>query len=363
MKSSILIFSGLLLLTATPNANAFSAQMYANTISAHNIGVIQHTITTNAFNSFKGSMATALGKDTPTPQTNEDPHKTYGRAPMYGTASIYGEYNDDGRAGRSGGDTLNANAALNNLWVNWYHLGDNAKFDDFSRLEMKYDTIMFGIAGGQTKMLNGLSKWGLYTGYVGGTQENKDINIDGNGGYFGIYNGNTFGNLSLFATVNGGVLNNSAETMFGSDEFTNFWLGGAIDATYDYALDATFTLQPGTHIGYTWVRAEDYQTTSGSYLENEPMGLIEFTPHISAIKHIGNGWIGAINLKYTMLFTTGGDTIANSATIPELDFGNFTEYTLSLEKSVYNFNFSANFGRRDGARDGWIGGLNIKYLF
>jgi hypothetical protein len=40
-----------------------------------------------------------------------------------------------------------------------------------------------------------------------------------------------------------------------------------------------------------------------------------------------------------------------------------SEYGITLEKNVSNLNLSATIGRRDGARDGWIGGINVKYVF
>lgn len=363
MKTTSLFISPLLFLTFASGAHAYSSHIYANTISAHNISVLQHTITQTAFNSFEGSMATHLGQQQTSNLPAPNSPDLYGRAPMYGAAPVYGEYNDDGLAGRSGGDGLNTNAALNSIWFNWQHLGDNAKFDDFSRLNTKYDMVMMGLAGGRAKMGNGISEWGLYTGYVGGTLENSDISIDGQGGYFGVYNGFSIGVFNLSTTINGGVIDNASDTQNGTDDFTNFWVGGAINATYDIALDNTFTLQPGIHAGYTWIKSENYTSVSGDLIENDAFSMLELSPEIRAIKHIGNGWFGSLNAKYAMIFANGGDIVVNDNSISELEIGNFVEYSISLEKSISNVNMSANFGRRDGARDGWIGGLNIKVIF
>lgn len=368
MKHTLFAAASALTLAGISNGNAANASVYANTISANNIISIQHTITQTAFSSFSGSMRGAMGAQKQrtlqtSAQSNEDPTKTYGRAPMYGTAPMYGEFNDDGSAGRSGGDIFNPDAALNSIWANWQHLGDNAKMNNFAPLDSDTDTFMLGIAGGQSDFAGGLSKWGLYTGFVNGEQTNSDINIEEHGGYFGIYNGNTFGNFGLYATLNGGVLNNSAKTPHGTDEYSNFWLGGTISATYDFTLDNTFTLQPGINLGYTWIRAEDYTSASGDIMNNDAFGAFEVSPALRAIKYIGDGWFGSLNAKYVMTFRSGGNISVNTKTIEPLESDDYTEYTLSLEKYVNNFNFSANFGRRDGARYGWIGGINIKYAF
>lgn len=346
------------------SATATPSHIYSNTITAHNIAAIQYSITQNAFNAFMGSMATATQQHVnyATGPATTDNSKIYGRAPMYGTASIYGEYND-GMAGRNGGDRTNADAALNNIWLGWHHLGDNAKFDEMSRLDTDMETVAFGIAGGQSKIIGGTSKWGLYTGYIGGTQENQTLSLDEQGGYLGIYNGFLFNKLNLYTTINGGVLSNTAKTTEFSDEYTNFWLGGAINATYNIALDSTFTIQPGIQLGYTWIKSENYTSASGDIIKNDAFSMFQIAPALRAIKHIGNGWYGSINAAYTITLDNGGDTSVNDIKISGLETSDFIEYSLSLEKQIQNFTASINFGRRDGGRDGWIGGLNIKYLF
>ena len=368
MKQTTFLTVSLLALLGMSDAHASDAHIQANTISAHNIATIQHSVTQTAFASFAGSMRGNMGAQKQriksiAAQTNENPATTYGRAPMYGTAPLYGEYNDDGSAGRSGGDIYNADAALNSIWLNWQHLGDAAKFDDFARLDSDINTFMFGLAGGMSEFAGGVSKWGLYTGFIDSKQNNDAIDMESQGGYFGIYNGNQFDNLGIYATINGGVLNNSSDTTFGTDEHSNFWLGAASEITYDFALDGTFTLQPGIHLGYTWIRGEDYTSASGDILKSNAFSIFEVAPALRAIKYIANGWFGALNAKYVMIFDNGGDLSVNGTDADILETGNYREYSISLEKYVNHFNISANFGRRDGARDGWIGGINIKYAF
>ena len=369
MKHTTLFTISLFALLGASGAHAATnTHAYANAITAHNITSIQHTITQTAISSFAGSMRGNMGAQKQrtksiSAQRNENPATTYGRAPMYGTAPMYGEYNDDGSAGRNGGDIYNADAALNSIWLNWQHMGDDAVFDNFAHLDSNINTFMFGVAGGLSEFAGGLSKWGMYAGFIDGDQQNNEIQIDSQGGHFGIYNGNVFGNWGLFATVDGGVLNNTTDTIFGTDEHSNFWVGAATEITYDFALDGTFTLQPGVHLGYTWIRGEDYTSASGDILKNDAFSMFEVTPTLRAIKHIANGWFGALNAKYVMIFDNGGDTYINDIVTDALETDNYREYSISLEKYVNHFNISAHFGRRDGARNGWIGGMNIKYAF
>lgn len=358
----------LFLLAFAPEAHAAThAQMYANTITAHNIVAFQHSITQTVFSSFSGS--TRFNYDTPEtpssyslPETYENPATTYGHAPMYGTAPTYGEYNDDGRTGRNGGDTISANTALSNIWLNWEHLNGSAKFDDFAHLNSKTNIYTFGITGGKSETNPDLSKWGLYTGFVENQQKNREIQIKSQGGYFGIYNGDKIGNTGLYFTVNGGVLSNKATTTHGNDEYTNFWVGGAVSTTYDFALDNSFVIQPGINLGYTWIRSENYTSASGQVTNNN-FHMLEVTPALRAIKHIANGWFGALNAKYITTLDNGGETYINNTPVTTPQADDYHEYTISLEKNVSNLNLYINFGRQEGARTGWIGDINIKYIF
>ena len=362
MKHSNLFLTTLILSAALqPHANA--SQIYANTITAYNIAAIQHAVTHTAFNSFEGAMSASLGLQYEHPAQNEDPSKTYGRAPMYGRAATYGEHNDDGTAGRSGGNNTNPDAALNSIWFSWEHTDDKVKFDDYDRIHSDFDLVMMGLSGGKSKMSNGITQWGIYTGYIGGHQRNEFLNIDEQGGYFGLYNGFNLGNFNLSTSINGGVLDNNADNIFGTDSFTNFWLGAVANATVNIPLDNTFTIQPGVQLGYTWIKSDDYTSASGDLLTNDAFNMFEISPTLRAIKHIDNGWYGALSVKHVMIFANGGDLNVNGIRAQALDLDNFTEYSISLEKAVANVTFTANFGRRDGSHNGWIGGTNIKFRF
>jgi len=363
--------------------NAFAAlttpeHLYANGISARNIGTIQHSITTRAFQSFDSVAAVALGaraklttdkkpSHSPAYPTTkpENPYKTYGHAPVYGTMKKYGEWNDDGTAtrGRSGGDNSIALPAMNSAWLDWQHYDDKVKFDHFDRLDSDYDLIMLGASVGRTMWRNGVTEWGFYTGYVGGSQENDSINIDEKGGYIGLYSGYTLQNFHLSTSVHGGALSNDAENIFGTDEYSNMWAGAALKASYVIEIDDTFTLQPEIYGAYTWVKSANYTADSGHRIDNDNFNIFEVTPGIRAIKHIANGWFATATAKYVMMFENGGTMSIDGVKVPDLDGKNYSEYGLGLEKSINRFNISINLGRRDGGYTGWHGGVGMKYLF
>lgn len=358
MKKTLLIPSYAIICLIACNANA--SHLYTNAISAHNIASFQHTIAQTAFASFDGPMSRAIIKHTKKQHNNEDPNTTYGHAPMYGTMSIYGEYNDDGR---SGGDNINARQTISNAWLNWQRIGNDTKFDEISHLNSKYNIYMGGLTSGKTKLGRGHAAWGIYSGYLDGDTHSHAIDTDSQGGFFGIYNRYQNQKINISTTINGGVVNNTTDTTFGTDETTNFWIGGLVNTTYNIIMDNTFTLQPNIQFGYTWIKSENYTSASGDIINNSAFNMFELTPGISAIKHIGNNWFGEIGVKHVMIFATDGDITANNASLDSLTNHDYTEYGISLEKAAGPIAFRANIGRRDGSRSGWTGGLNFKYLF
>lgn len=362
MKTShILIATLAFMSTQSVNASHF----YANSISMNNISTIQDTIMHTAMHTFDRVPAANLGSGQKRTITPPAPEKTvnqlYGKTPMYGTMSIYGEYDEAEFAGRSGGD--GKNPLLKNLQFSWQHYTDDVKLDNFGRADSRYDLAMIGITGGRMEFFDNITGWAAYAGFIDGKQSTSSLSIDERGGYAGLYSRFGLKHFNLSATINGGVLTNDAEFALGTDTYTNLWAGAAANASINVILDDTFALQPGIQIGYTWIESDSYVSISGDQLSNSDLGVLEIAPALHAIKHIGSGWFGTAHIRYVAMLTNGGDLSVNSHKFETLESDNFMEYGLSLEKTVGRLNLSGTLVRRDGARDGFGGGLNVKYIF
>ena len=344
MKKLIIMTS--LIALHTYSAHAFNE--YSNAISAHNITNIQHAIAQQVFSQPK------------TQQTNNKKHITqtkdmYGQAPMYGQMQTYGEYNDEGFFGRNGGDTQSSNV-LSNIWVSWQHNTDTANYTVIPNIKTNTDIVIIGLNGDTSTTYD----WGIHSGYTHTHQTNTNLDNTEQSGFFGISNGFSANNFDIQTILTGGVMSNSTTTT--SDTYTNFWLSGNAKATYTLNLDKTFAIRPAIYIGYTWIKPNNYTSTSNTNITNSNFNALNITPEISAIKHIGNQWYGTLGVKYIMTYING-DTYTDNILLPELNYGNYFEYSLNISKQVYNTNVSATIGRHDGNIYGWFGNINIKYLF
>lgn len=373
-KTSLLALATFIL--SMGGAFAAGPHIYANSFAAHNITAIQHSVMTTAMQTFEGTAAAALGGRANIIKHNDpDARYLYGTTPMYGWPRLYGEYGDDGTAqqtGRNGGDTASMDMTmetrdprpvLNSAWINWQHINDDVKFHDIDGLDTDTDLIMFGLAGGESQRGIGISEWGIFGGYIGGGQTNSFIDMSENGGYVGLYGGYNVHNFNLSVAANAGALYNSAETEYGIDEFANMWAGVAMNATFNIALDNTFTIQPGLYAGYTWIGSADYISMSGDAIANANYNMFEIAPEIRAIKHVGRGWFGYINFKYAFVMGNPGDVWVNGTLYDELTTRDYAEYGIGIEKSIDRFNVGLQINRRDGGRAGWNGSVNLKYIF
>ncbi len=371
MKKISLLALSVFMLSAN-GALAAGPHIYANKITANNITAIQHSIMSNAMQTFEGTAAAALGGRAKLVKQTEDSKFLYGTTPMYGWPRLYGEYGDDDTAqrGRNGGDDdinelerTDNRPVLNSVWLNWQHVNDDVKFKGYDELSTNTDLISFGLAGGEAQRGIGISEWGIFGGYIGGDQENKFISIDERGGYVGLYTGYNIQLFNMSLAADFGTLYNNAEHQYGNDEFANMWAGAALNMTYNIALDNTFTIQPGVYAGYTWISGANYMSMSGDAVANQNFNSFEIAPEIRAIKHIGRGWFGFINFKYAFMMGHGGDVVVNGMKYDDLDMRDYAEYGIGIEKSIDRFNIALNLNRRDGGRAGWNGGFNVKYIF
>ncbi len=354
----------LILAAVMAATGAHADYKYANSMSVAKIATIQDSITRTAMHMFYRSP-TAVSEQhqhimAPTSSMENTPD-LYGHAPMYGTAPMYGEYEAYEFAGRSGGETELVD--IKNLQLGYSHYDTTVNFDNFARTNSDYDMIMFGITDGATNFMDTSAAWAVFAGAINGRQHNHYIDLDEVGGYAGLYGRLDINNFGLAATFNGGAIQSDAKHAFGTDDYTNMWTSAGVNATYNINLDNTFVLQPGIYLGYTWVKSGDYLSESGIQINNSDANIFQISPSMHAIKHIGDGWYGTAHVRYVKTKIEGAQISTGGKKFDALEFDDFVEYGLSLEKSIDRFGFSGTILRRDLGQDGWGGHLNIKYIF
>lgn len=341
--------------------------LQANSITAGNIAVMQHSVMLNAFDNFGASMTRVIA-ERPVAESNviipkDEPISQELPTDQYGKMLFYGEYGDDGTVfsktrGRSGGDSSEIPA----LWLNWQHAQDYAKFDKFKRVDSNYDLMSLGISDDYAYADGDYSSFGGFGGLAIAHEDSQSIKLSEAGEYVGLYYAYHVNNGFVLQTAaDGGALFTDAKSDYGKHDFTNLWLGVAANALYNVYLDDVSVLQPSLYIGYTWIHANGYKPQPN--VTTNDFGIFELSPAIKAITHIADGWYASMSVRYVANFTNGGETHDAGVVMPNVELMNYYEYGLSVEKSLSHFNFVASINRRDAGRTGWNGNIRMIYAF
>ena len=353
---SILAMSVILMAPVAANAASVSP-LHASGIITNNIVSMQHSIILNAFDKFGSETNMGTYSEYKTPK---DTHEKC--PPVYGQMLTYGEYGDDGTvfaSGHSGGEL----AESNYNWFDWQHAWGTAKFKDFDKIDSRYDLISMGFSNEPVRIDNGFSQFGGFGGLIISKESSDAVSTSEAGGFLGLYKGYNLHGFNITAAGNLGLLFSDAHATPGDYDFTNFWLGMGLNASYDIKLANSFVLQPGIYGGYTWIHSSAYQSSTGATLSIDGLNKFEASPSLRAILMFGSGWYGTLSGRYVFNFSSGGDVKSGGVTVPELELMNYAEYGLAIEKNSDRLGVGLSLNRRSGGLTGWVGGLHIKYVF
>ncbi len=257
-----------------------------------------------------------------------------------------------------------AHETHNNAWFKTMAFNDNVAFKSFDTVESR----TFTLAGGYNTDKLCLGKYdgsfGVYAGYVGGKQKFTDNRIEQEGGFIGLTSEITRGNAFFLSTINGGILKNEDENMYGTDKFDTRWFGLGLKGGYNYALRNSWALQLNVYAGYTYVKSEDYTSKLGIKINRDSLNLLEIDPGFKLSTQFGKDWTGFIQGKYIAYINDGGATRANEFALPDMDIRNHFEYGFGIGRSFVNdLSVTAVINRRDGSHPGWNGSIEFDYRF
>jgi len=339
-----------ILITSVAHSADFG--LYANSVSAHNIAAAQHEIANRVFTPMGKKSSQPRARVVQKPITeNQDPDS-------YGEMLYYGEFGDDTGVlplikGRSGGEGTDEY-----FRIGWQHFSDNVKFKSNPHLKSTSDLafVAYGNEFDATRIE-------FFGGYSGAHTKNDVMDIDTDGAFIGASFGKKFGDLELSAMADLGLTINDMNLTIYGDDFNNFYAGIMANAAYTYDFEDVIFLRPALRAGYTWINSANYISKDGKNISNKDFGFFELTPMLDIYHYIGDGLSIGGHVGYVMNFRTGGGTQVNYVGVPKLDINNYFEYGIVLSQNFDGFTLNINLGRHDGARNGWNGGAEFKYVF
>ena len=368
MKTLYGLFVGAPIMAMSVGAFGANLANYSDSVAAHNIATMGHMIFQDAARIKPNS---ASYKTQPCKRCL-GLHKHSDR---YGEMLYYGEYGDDTGVLPLGGRLSGADININ----------EDADADTGNNFEETSDSFVglsFGLANDAISvnanshvdasqgvlmasfgMKDGADMVGIFGGYTGGHISHNALDVDDTGGFVGLFTSGKFLGLDMFGALDLGYVRNSFSGAAGDFHTKNLWAGAAARLSYDIAMDYNITLRPSVMAEYMFVDMRNRTGFDGTAFNNKGLWTLGLTPGAELFHSFGHGWALGGHVYYVMNFENGGETYVNDVKIPELDFDNYFDYGADVERTIDNFNVAVRIGRHDGARNGWNGGVKMKYVF
>ncbi len=331
-----------------PCAHAADLMPCANTVTANMISEIQHTIANRALGG--GTQVNISIK--PIRMAHKSPDR-------YGEMLYYGEFGDDTgilpMLGHAGGDEEYTPVRLG---VDFSHSNDEVKFDNLTDVKSKTNIARISVAP-KIEFVD----LEIFAGYAGHDSHNADLDIDGDGAFFGVAARANFDGLYTGIVMNGGVMANTATSFGGARDFENVWLAATVGAEYNIDLYPNISLIPGGTLRYMWIRSQDYTAPNGDSVDITNVGGFSLSPSVRVDFALQDNWHLGARAAYVMNFMDGGEISVDHVKWPDLDTRNYVEYDIDFGYRTDRLDLSINLGRHDIGRTGWHGGFRISYMF
>ena len=266
--------------------------------------------------------------------------------------------------GISSGDAQKASP-----WVKAFNSDNDV---ELKHLSGKVDTHFYGLIGGVDSRLlnydNGLKAvYGIYGAYTGSKQKYAGNEIKQQGGYLGLSAALRKEMIFSNFTVNGGYLQNKADTPWGRDKFDTKVISVANRSGVDVPTSYYgLTLTPALSLSYMGINTEDYTSKSGVKVDNRFMNVFEIAPELKLTKGFDNGLKSYAKVAYKVFIYDNNKVKADDVLLPEMSVKPYVEYGIGLDKSWGTNDDVSSYAevmRHDGGREGWDFSLGLKLDF
>ena len=319
--------------TAT-NANA--GGMYSNNVGAINLNVITEQMMSFAHYDESISDFIVVQSD-------------------YGTMTRLDEYGDDGTAKHTVKSDFDHSSLEKIAWADVRYLNTKSDYSDnvSERSRIRMETLGFN-----TKDID--AAYGAFSFGAFLSNLNEDIfSIRANGFSFGAFTHYKYHNFDLTGLVNNGSINKNAAY----DMFNHSWINAAMDTSLNIRMTNTLYFRPKIYVGYTKVSADKLKI-GDDVSPKKDFRFVNVVPSAEITTRLAKNLYAALNGKYVTVYgDTDKNVYVNNAIIDKTSMKDYAEFGLELEYDYRDFVFSGGIHKQIEGFDGWVGDLNVRYLF
>ena len=315
---------------------ANGATIYDNSISALNVNMLSQNL----------MSYTHLG---------ENMSDLFENKIVYGTMTRFDEYGDDGSTLRPKQITGQSDELLfKNVWANAQHINTHAHYAADVSQHPRFNLFTVGTQTRDIDLIYGNIYFGGFIGYITG-----DIaGADSNGNAMGLFAHYKYRDFDITALIDNGSINNDSNL----NEFNNAWFNVGADVSWKFRIDDTLYFQPMVYAGYTWVSSDNLYL-NGDNISSKNFMIFNVAPGARFVKNIIGDWYGALSAKYMATFNDDNDIYVNGVRNNGASLDDYTDIGLDIEYDYQKFVFTGAVHKQIGGFDGWIGNINIKYMF
>lgn len=221
------------------------------------------------------------------------------------------------------------------LWLRPYSSFEKVDLKNGPKTRNNMYGAYFGANSRPLGMTNGWNfKYGLYSGYNASRQRYSGDSIHQNGGTIGVagyfYKNNFFGGL----TLNTGIDEAKATTMYGKENFYIFRYGLAAKTGYNWMLrNNKLVIQPNYLMSLTSVSTSDYRNAVQVKIKSHPLYALNIAPGIKVAYNAANNWLPYANVKLVWSILDKTNFKAQDVNLPEIQTKPYIQYGLGLQKN------------------------------
>jgi hypothetical protein len=287
-----------------------------------------------------------------------------------------GNYTFFQKQGSNAGDV--EDRAAPTLWIKAFGSQEDVDMEDYTKVKTTYYGAVVGLDWDRQYTDNFDATYGIFASYIGGEFKDEDwsdsegdFKVKQNGGYVGLRGNWYVGKLFINGIVDYGMLQNTADNPYASNDFNSSVIGLAARVGYNFEVARRrFTIQPSVGATGKYILSDDFETKlkDERKIKEEIDNITNITiePGLKLALNLGKCWILTGEGKYVVENFSGDTKVKGEEfdfILPDVSYKNYANCGLGIEK-IWGYTVLHVKGNKTfGGRDGFIINAGIEFKF
>lgn len=285
-----------------------------------------------------------------------------------------GNYTFFQKQGSNAGDV--EDRAAPTLWIKAFGSQEDVDMEDYTKVKTTYYGAVVGLDWDRQYSDNFDATYGIFASYIGGEFKDDewsegDFKVKQNGGYAGLRGNWYIGKLFINGIADYGMLQNTADNPYDSNDFNSSVIGLAARVGYNFEVARRrFTIQPSVGATGKYILSDDFETKlkDDRKIKEEIDDITNITiePGLKLALNLGKCWILSGEGKYVIENFSGDTKVKGEGLdfiLPDVSYKNYANCGLGIEK-IWGYTVLHVKGNKTfGGRDGFIINAGIEFKF